>query len=418
MGSQLLVDAAVLASVAAVAVLLPGALRESRSGPAPDGTAGGRTSLRWHPGAALAVVTLLLVLNQVLVTVHVLRVHHGDPSFVARYLGPGWFDLADGSAVLQRLADLTPAPAMLAPSVLRVPALLELPFVLLAVLVALRRLDPGLYRRAARLRFLLPAAASYTLVFCVVEWELRNPYTADDLLLRTLSGLLVPPLLAAAAKRDDAPAVRPRSAAGLLLVLIHLGALGYLVLSLYGTVLLYNFGRADEAAPGAAVALLVLVAAERGGARTSGTAPPGGAVAFVGHGLWWFLALFWVPALAIRYGVTFGTPVLAAAAGLALVAAAAVLAAREVRTEAQEAGCGVGPLRRAVHLVAAAAAGVVAAGAAALPLAGLTYEAGLFAGGVAFLLTVLAVCTVADRASARRRETAASARRGAGTSAA
>jgi uncharacterized iron-regulated membrane protein len=48
--------------------------------PAPPAT-GGRLG---HPAVWLAVVTALIYLNQVLFTVYVLRVRHGDPSFIAR----------------------------------------------------------------------------------------------------------------------------------------------------------------------------------------------------------------------------------------------------------------------------------------------------------------------------------------------
>jgi hypothetical protein len=64
--------------------------------------------------------------------VYVLRVHGGDTSFIARYLPTGWFDLATHNPVLRSLGRLFPAPELLAPSVLRVQAFLELPFVLTA----------------------------------------------------------------------------------------------------------------------------------------------------------------------------------------------------------------------------------------------------------------------------------------------
>lgn len=395
----MLVDGAVVVSVAAVAVLHGFRLER------PHGGGARRPVSRWWtcPEAALLAVTGLIFLNQVLFTVYVLRVHEGDPGFVARHLPPGWFELADGSAALRLLAAHCPAPELLAPSVLRVPAVLELPFVLLAVLAVLRWLDPGLYRRAARSALLWAGAASYTFVFCVVEWDLRNPYTVDDIVLRVVSGLVTPPMLAALARQEVREPIRRPSAAGLLLFLVSFAALGFLILAVYETALLYNLGRLDEVAPGAAVALLVLVAARWAAARgTGGTARAGGAVAFVGHGVWWFLALFWVPALAVRYGVTFGTPLLAAVAGLALLLAAAVLALRDVRAEAEEAGRPVGWAGLAGRLGGAALAGTAAACAAALPFTGRYYEDALLAAAIAFLLTALAVCTATDAATARR----------------
>jgi hypothetical protein len=58
--------------------------------------AGGRLG---PPGLSLAAVILVIYLNQVLFTVYVIRVRHGDPSFIARYLPAGWFTLARGHAM-------------------------------------------------------------------------------------------------------------------------------------------------------------------------------------------------------------------------------------------------------------------------------------------------------------------------------
>ena len=82
----------------------------------------------------LVVVIGLIYLNQVLVTVYVVREHNGDPSFIAQRVPDGWFSLAH-SSVLELLARHFPVPELLAPSVLRVNAFLELPFVLLSYLV-------------------------------------------------------------------------------------------------------------------------------------------------------------------------------------------------------------------------------------------------------------------------------------------
>jgi hypothetical protein len=92
----------------------------------------------FSPTVWLALVTCLVYVNQVLFTVYVLRVHGGDPSFIARYLPAGWFDLASAHPVLRGLAEHFPAPGLLAPSVLRVQAFLELPFVMLAFATAVR----------------------------------------------------------------------------------------------------------------------------------------------------------------------------------------------------------------------------------------------------------------------------------------
>ena len=144
-----MVVSAVAAAVAAPRVLRgPAPERSAAAGAsAPRATPGPATGRRvFGPGAALAAVVALIYLNQLLFAVYVLRVHGGDTSFVARYLPPGWFATADGGLV-RRLAAHMPAPDLLAPSVLRVQAFLELPFVLLAFATVLRRLDAGLYRR-------------------------------------------------------------------------------------------------------------------------------------------------------------------------------------------------------------------------------------------------------------------------------
>jgi hypothetical protein len=88
MAVKVLVDAAVLASVVAALALTPRALARL---PDPVRVAGRSVS----PLVALALVTGLIYVNQVLFTVYVLRVHDGDVSFIAPYMpAVGWFDLA------------------------------------------------------------------------------------------------------------------------------------------------------------------------------------------------------------------------------------------------------------------------------------------------------------------------------------
>src|SRR5262245_29056014 len=96
--------------------------------PHEDNAAGGRLG---PPVLSLAVVIMVIYLNQVLFTVYVLRVRHGDPSFIARYLPAGWFTLARGHA-MEALARQFPDPGLLAPTVLRVQAFLELRLVVFA----------------------------------------------------------------------------------------------------------------------------------------------------------------------------------------------------------------------------------------------------------------------------------------------
>ncbi|GGV05961.1 hypothetical protein GCM10010495_17470 [Kitasatospora herbaricolor] len=383
----LLIDATVLASVLAGLLLAPEVLRAAPGSPAPAGPVAPPRRRPPGTGAALAVVIALLTLNQVLVTVYVLREHGGDTSFITRHLPAGWFALADGNAPVRWLAAHWPAPRLLAPSVLRVPALLELPFVLLAFATVLRMLDPGLYRRAARSPLLPLAAVSYTVAFCAVEWQLHNPYTVDDILLRVLSAALTPLLIRRLAARDDAPAP-PAGAAGLLLFGVGLWAVGRLVLALYDTVLLYNLGRLGAELPAAAGAVAVLAAVHRVRvALPARGAPAGPAVSAIGTLLRRGLVLFLVPALAVRYGTAFGTPVVALAGGLLVLLTAALPALR--------AGA---PGRLAL----AGAAGLAAARPAARWVPDAYYEAGLLRAATAFLLAAVAAGALADRLQADR----------------
>lgn len=318
-----MIDALVLASVGTTVCHLPRALRR----PAPEGG----TATRWSlgPGVALALVVCLVYLNQVLFNIYVIRVQDGSASFIGRYLPAGWFDLATGSLAIQAIARHFPAPQVLSVTVLRVQAFLELPLVMLAYLTVLRWLDRGLYRRMASLRLFFPAALSYTVVFCVIEWDLRNPFTIDDILVRVCSAVVTPLGIAWLARRDRG-ASSPMTVAGLLRFAASAGAVGYLVLVVYDGALLYNLGHVVDALPGALVALLALGAARFSGVLLPASAVPGAAVTAVAFGLRWSLALFMVPALAVRYGVTFGTPLLAALAGLAVVVAAAVCSVFEL----------------------------------------------------------------------------------------
>ncbi len=332
----------------------------------------------------------LVYLNQVLFTVYVLRVHGGDTSFIAKYLPEGYFALADGSA-MRGLAEHFPRPELLAPSLLRVQAFLELPFGLLAYVTFLRWLDAGLYRRLASSWLVWAASLSYTFVFCVVEWDLRNPYTVDDIVIRACSAVLTPLLLQWLAKQEEDHAERV-SFAQMLLFAASTWALGHLVLAVYDTALLYNLGHLGGRLPGAAVALCVLV-----GARAASSRLPDGeagiALSSVTGALRWALLLFFVPALAVRYGVNFGTPILAVAAGLSICLVAGVRALRETLAGAGTARIA---LWAAQGTTALAFGGVVGCAAVRL-VTDRYYEAGLLRGAAAFFAVVVAVCALSDR---------------------
>jgi hypothetical protein len=378
---RILVDVVVIASVAAALAITPRVLARR---PGPSAGAAGRSV---SPAAALAVVTALLYVNQVLFTVYVLRVHDGDPSFVARYLPAGWFDLASAHPALRALAEQVPAPWLLAPSVLRVQAFLELPFVLLAFATVVRRLDAGLYRRVARSALLPLASVSYTAVFCLVEWDLRNPYTVDDLVIRAVSAVLTPLLLARLAARDTGASRVPASVPGLLVFIGSLGALGALVLVVYDTALLYSLGRLDDRLPLALAACGVLLGLRAAASRVpDGSAPT---LSFVVGALRHWLPLFFVPALAIRYGLLFGTPRLALAAGALTAVAACALAVRETPGT-------TGP-RLVARLGCAVLAGAAAAALAVRVTPRSYAEVTLLAAMGAFLVTGVMACGLLDR---------------------
>ena len=300
----------------------------------------------------------------------------------SRYLPSGYFDLERGSA-LRALGGHWPAPGLLAPSVFRIPAFLELPFGLLAFGTVLRFLDAGLYRKAMGSALVWAAAVSYTTVFCAVEWDLRNPYTTTDIVIRCCSAVITPWLLSRIARADQSTA-HTRGALGLLIFTVSTAAFGYLILALYDTVLLYNLGRLPGRLPGMLVALGVLAVARLSSVRLSyPQTRPGGEVWLTLDALKWALALFFVPALPVRYGVNFGTPMLAAAGGL-LVMAIAVAAtrpappvlARVVAAAALGAGCGYLAMHAVVDIY---------------------YEARLLRGAVVFVTVTLACCALLDR---------------------
>ncbi|WAL74933.1 hypothetical protein OU787_27540 [Kitasatospora sp. YST-16] len=336
--TALLVDAAVLGSTAAALLLAPRALRtptadrvptaartsgsDRTSGPdrapTPDRAPASGRGVR--PEILLAAVTGLLYLNQLLCSAYLVRTHGGDAGYVTRYLPPGWFAEPTGHPAIRALAAHLPAPRLFAPTVLRVQAFLELPFVLTAYATVLHRLSPALLRATLGSPALLAAAAtSYTLVFGAVEWGLHNPWTVQDVTIRVLSALLTTPLLLRAARRAPGPE-RRTDTLGLLRFTAELWAVGTLVMVVYDTALLYNLRHLPARLPEAALALAVLTATTRD--RRPPTARTGPGTTALATLLGRTLALFLVPALAVRYGLGFAHPRLAAAAALLTALAA------------------------------------------------------------------------------------------------
>jgi hypothetical protein len=371
--------AAVLDVIIAASVIFALAVRPVTAGAGRGGRLG-------HPGTSLVVVASLIYLNQVLFTVYILRVHHGDPSYIARYLPAGWFSIAHGG-VIAALARHFPAPGLLAPTVLRVQAFLELPFVTFGYLTAGHWF--GVFDRARRLVW--PASIAWTATFCLIEWSLHNPFTADDLVIRVVAGIVVPLWAGRLAPADD----EDRSSldpARLLVAACSVAALGGLVLVVYDTALLYNLGKLGGELPVAGLAAVALVVARMVAARLpAGT--PGRGVASIANSFGWFLVLFFVPALPVRYAIDFGTRAVALLAGVLVLAAACVLGVRDAfaRYPGQP-----GPwlAQMGVTTVAGLAAGI--------PVAMVTRgypEARLLFAAAAFFAVAVLVCAVLDRGS-------------------
>lgn len=256
-----------------------------------------------HPGTWLTVVIGLMFVNQLLFTAYVVQVWHGDVSRISRYLPAGWFDLADLGALTRWL----PAWPW---TVLHVQSALELPFAMLAYLLVCRWFRADVFRRAMSARWAV--SASYTLTFCLIEWDLRNPYTVGDIVIRVLCGILTPLLLPLLSEGTAGP---PRLAA----FAVSAGALGCVVLAVYDTLTLYNLGHTPAWLPLVVVALIALAVARWWAYRPASHGP---VMASAARSLGWFLVLFFVPALPLRYGFTFGTAIVSLLAGLVIVGAA------------------------------------------------------------------------------------------------
>ncbi len=389
-----------------------------------DSGAAGEPPPWYHrPGSWLSLVVAAVYCNQLLFTVYALRVRHGDLSDLARRVPNGWFELAD-NRLMATLAAHVPAPQLLAVTALRIPSLLELPFGLLGYLTIVNWLDPRRYRRLATPGVLALACATYTVTFGLIEWRLRTPYTGQDLVLRAISGVLCAVALSWLGRRGSAPAGvgAPRSPTELLAFAASAAALGYLVLAVYDTAMLYSLGRTGAHLPGALLAGALLAigrgaatrlrrrpAPPRGsplsGSPPSGSppsgSPPSGSPAGAGvdtlnTALSWWLGLFFVPALAIRYELGFGSWLVAAAAGLVVIAAAGIAAVREVATRLALAQ---NPTMRRIwlgQLIVAGSAGSAAA-IAGLAAAAAYPETRLLRAAALFTLTATVVCAGSDR---------------------
>lgn len=383
--------------VASLAAGLPVTIRVVRRA---HPVAGAVAPPRWaaHPGFWLLLVIVAGYVNQVLFTIYVIRVHGGDVSFIARYLPTGWFATPSDNHMLRALATVFPAPHLLAASVLRVQAVLELPLVVLGYLTVCRWWDRRLYQSLAAPLPLTLTCTTYTITFCLIEWSLRNPYTAQDLILRALSvpgTVAAISCLAGCTRVEDRQPPPIRSAVGVLLFGVSATALGYLILTVYDTVLLYNLAHVPARLAGSLTALAALTAA-RYTARRLTRRSPGLGMDTITTALGWFAALFFTPALPVRYVLGFADPAVAATATIIVLLAAAVLTGAEVYRRLPA------PHGRRITTLwltqssAAALAGVAAASLARLSPPGSYPEAKLLLAGALFLLAATITYALTD----------------------
>lgn len=118
-----------------------------------------------------------------------------------------------------------------------------------------------------------------------------------------------------------------------------------------------------------------------------------GDVSSIVGGLRWVLVLFFVPALAVRYGPNVGAPIVAATAGLVIYLVASACALKETL-----AGAGTKRIVLwAAQAVAALSVGGAAGYAAVLLVTDTYYEAGLLRGAAVCFALVVTVCALTDR---------------------
>lgn len=287
--------------------------------PAPLRRSGASTSVFFHPLVQWACVWALLFGNQIAFGAYVLRAHHGDSSFLGRYIAEsGWFALDLRAPPVRWLASHAGSGAWLEPSVLRVQAFLELPFTLYAYLAVARMLGRDVMRALCRWPVLLGASVSFSVVFGIIEVSLPNPYTHDDLVLRALAAVTVPFWVAFTARRDDASRALPENedaaplgVSGLLVFLVGAGSIALALLVAYDVLLLYNLGHLTRH-------LSVLAVTWPLAAITSWLAPrvtrreASSSVALLRAILVAFTVAFFVPSLAIRYAALHPTAWVAA----------------------------------------------------------------------------------------------------------
>ncbi|GAA2066985.1 hypothetical protein GCM10009722_31820 [Williamsia deligens] len=317
-----------------------------------------------HPGLWSTAVVVVMAVNQVFVTAYVHQAWGDDTTRITQYLPPGWFDMAD----LGPLSDALPAWPW---TVLHVQAALELPFVMLAYLLVARWFGPAVFARVMAARWWI--AASWTVTFCLIEEELSNPYTTVDIVIRLVAGLATPLAVSRLVAGE-----KERST-GLVTIAVSAGALGVLVLAVYDVLTLYDLGHAPQWVVPVAVAGVVLAAARWHAGRVDGEMGP--VTGSAARSLGWFVVLFAVPALPVRYGLNFGL------AGLSIVAGVTTIVAAVWRGWDRRRGRALGVVL--MTGVAGAAVGAVATSTLA--------EARLLGAAAGFVVVSAATCAACDR---------------------
>ncbi|MGC4118274.1 MAG: hypothetical protein QM765_27725 [Myxococcales bacterium] len=390
--AQETIDAvAVLSAVVAVPIAFRHFLRPAKEVQAHVRQAG----LLLHPWTLFLATSVLCLLNQVAVGTYVLAVHGGDSTFITQHVGGYYFHCDfDFPGVRWLAATLGPDGARwLEPAILRVNAFLELPFALFAYLAIARLFDRGVPNLLQRSLLGPLAAASYTAVLMLVEVLLWNPYTLDDLVIRVIAGVVMAGVLIALGRREGSEHARRRSLPSLLVAFVGAACAAGVVLALYDLTLLYNLGHLKTL--GVPLLLMAVVATgafavvepvdawmDAMGRRRSACVEAVSSVAAT------LSVVFFVPALAVRYGLHHPIGRIVGLAVLAISVAWGLAAAARAP--------GIRRGRWAAGLASGLAAGI---GAAALvhpwlpvrPMveAALVVYAAAFVGGLSFVWTLV-----------------------------
>lgn len=145
-----------------------------------------------HPFTKFLLIVGLLMLNQYIF--NAIALFYGD-TFKLPFLQEGWFNVVKDETIFKPMIDIfskvvNNMPALMdifRLSILRVNAFLELPFALYAYLSIVRLLNRDLYNFINRSWFMPLAIFSFTITLSLIELFFENPYTESDLFVRGIS---------------------------------------------------------------------------------------------------------------------------------------------------------------------------------------------------------------------------------------